>query len=295
MSDPRHEPFNGLAALYAAGALSDAERTSFETHLEVCHECVDEARALMPVTQALVYAAHPLDPPPALRARVLHQILGTVPAPSSIHAGSTISVDAPMMAPEESDAATSDADSTRRGLGAPFWLAASLVIGAAGGGGWYVAELDHQIVELQKELDVTAAQTELMRLQAAVARAASSERDAVLAIVTGPDARQINLVGQPLAPRAEARVVWSETTDMVFLASGLPPLPAGDIYQLWFVLPDAPVGAALLAPDADGSATLTVEIPDAVALPATMAITVEPAGGVPAPTGDVYLLGQAAK
>ena len=72
-------------------------------------------------------------------------------------------------------------------------------------------------------------------------------------------------------------------------------LPAGDIYQLWFVLPDAPVGAALLAPDADGSATLTVEIPDAVALPATMAITVEPAGGVPAPTGDVYLLGQPAK
>ena len=155
-----------------------------------------------------------------------------------------------------------------------------------------MAELDRQIVELQEELATTAAQTELMQLQAAVARAASAERDAVLAIVTGPDARQINLVGQPLAPRAEARAVWNETTDMVFLASGLPPLPAGDVYQLWFVLSDAPVSAALLDPDPDGSATLIVEIPDAVALPATMAITVEPAGGVPAPTGDVYLLGQ---
>ena len=291
MNDPRHEPFNGLASLYAAGALSDAERTSFETHLEVCRECVTEARALMPVTHALVYAAPPLDAPPALRARVMQQITGTVPT-SPIRAGAATSLDEPMRPPEEPAVSSTDTESTPRGPGALFWLAASLVIAAAGGGGWYVAELDRQIVELQEELATTAAQTELMQLQAAVARAASAERDAVLAIVTGPDAQQINLVGQPLAPRAEARAVWNETTDMVFLASGLPPLPAGDVYQLWFVLSDAPVSAALLDPDPDGSATLIVEIPDAVALPATMAITVEPAGGVPAPTGDVYLLGQ---
>lgn len=66
------------------------------------------------------------------------------------------------------------------------------------------------------------------------------------------------------------------------------------MYQLWFVLPEAPVSAALLDPNPDGNATVIVEIPNAMPLPTAMAITVERAGGAPAPTGDVYLLGQPA-
>ena len=292
MSDPRHEPFDGLAALYAAGALSDAELASFETHLEVCLDCVHEVRALIPVTHGLVHAAPPLDAPAALRARVLQQITGTVPAPARMDAGAVMSADSLRTALEDPGDDPSATATGRSGPGALFWLAASLLIAAAGGGGWYVAELDRQIEGLRGDLATATAETARMQLQAAVASATAAERDAVLAIVTGPGAQQITLVGQPLAPRATARAIWNETTDMVFLASGLPPLPTGDVYQLWFVLPDAPMSAALLDPDPDGSTTLIVEIPDTVPLPATMAITVEPAGGVPAPTGDVYLLGQ---
>ena len=79
---------------------------------------------------------------------------------------------------------------------------------------------------------------------------------------------------------------------MVIIATGLPPLPQGDVYQVWFVLPDAPVSAALLEPNEDGDVTLILEVPDTVTLPAVMAMTVEPAGGVPAPTGNLYLLRQ---
>lgn len=294
MSDARHEPFEGMAALYALGALTATEREGVESHLELCLDCVREVRSLISVTHGLAHVAPPLDATPALRTRVLEQITGTVPPPSDTSTTDTTGLDSPGPALDSPDDDRRDTEPARTGPGALFWLAAVLVVAAAGGGGWYVAELDRQIVALEDNLATATAETARLHVDAAAASAVAAERDAVLAIVTSASAQQLTLVGQPLAPRATARAVWTDAAEMVFLASGLPPLPAGDVYQLWFVRPDAPVSAALLDPDDDGRATVIIDVPDAMLLPTTMAITVEPTGGVPAPTGDVYLLGQPA-
>ena len=291
MSDLQHAPFDGLAALYALGALSEDDRTAFETHLEVCVECVGEVKSLLPITHGLVHSPPPLDAPTPLRARVLGQATGAAPAPRTVPERDTAPLDA-LLPLDEPDPARLLATPPHRGPGVLFWLAASLLIGAAGGGGWYVAELGSQLQDLHAALDSSNRLTELAQTQMEAARAATVERDAVLAIVTGPGVQRLDLAGQPLAPRASARALWNDAADMVFIATGLPSLPAGDIYQLWFVLPDAPMSAALLAPNADGDATVRLEIPDNVTLPAAMAMTVEPVGGAPAPTGDLYLLGQ---
>ncbi|MDE0830372.1 MAG: anti-sigma factor [Vicinamibacterales bacterium] len=294
MSEPQHEQFDGWPALYAVGALSPAEREGFGTHLEVCRECVDEVRELLAVTHGLAHTVPALDAPSALRTRVLQEITGTRPTQSRSGADGGVALASPV----NEDAASGDAhdaEPPRGGPGALFWLAASLVVAAAGGGGWYVAGLDRQITGLETELAASTHNAERLRLDAAATSTAAAERDAVLAIVAGTGAQQLTLVGQPLAPRATARAVWTDAAEMVLLASGLPPLPDGDVYQLWFVLPEAPVSAALLDPDPDGGATVIVAIPDAVPLPAVMAITVEAAGGAEAPTGDVYLLGQPAQ
>ena len=193
---------------------------------------------------------------------------------------------------DEPDTPTPLVTPRRRGPGVLFWLAASLLIATTGGVGWYVAELSNQVQSLRAALDAANNLTERAETQMEAARAATAEREAVLALVTGSDVQQLDLEGQPLAPRASARVLWNNAAEMVFIATGLPSLPAGDVYQLWFVLPDAPVGAALLEPDQNGDATMILEVPDTVTLPPVMAMTVEPAGGVPAPTGNLYLLGQ---
>lgn len=292
MSDPRHESFDGLAALYAMGALSEDERTTFEMHLEVCVECVGHVKSLLPVSHGLVHAAPPVDPPAALRARVLGQVAGAAPPPRESPAEARAPIDTPFTALDEPDVPTVYVGSPRRGPGSLFWLAAAALIGAAGAGGWYVSELTRQIEGLRAAIDAATTLTERADLELEAARSAAAEREAVLAIATGPDVQQLDLAGQPLAPRAAARVLWNDADDMVLLATGLPALPAGDVYQLWFVLPDAPVSAALVEPDPGGDATVILQVPDAVLLPATMAITIEPAGGVAAPTGDVYLLGQ---
>ena len=292
MNKLEHAPFDELAGLYALGALSKEDRTAFETHLEVCLECVREVNSLLPVTHTLIHSAPPLDAPPSLRARVLGHITGTAPAPRDI---ASAPVDALFTALDESDTPTLFVKPPRRELGALFWIAATLLIAAAGVGGWRVAELDREVGELRTALNATTRLTERAETQLEAARAADAEREAVLAIATGPDVQQLALEGQPLAPRASARALWNNMADMVFIATGLPSLPAGDVYQLWFVLPNAPMSAALVEPDADGGATVILEVPDTVTLPVVMAMTVEPAGGVPAPTGNLYLLGQPAR
>jgi anti-sigma-K factor RskA len=90
---------------------------------------------------------------------------------------------------------------------------------------------------------------------------------------------------------ARARALWSRQRGMVFTASNLPPLPPGRVYQVWVVTAQAPVSAGLLTPDAQGGGSVYFETPVDIAPPVAVAVTLEPAGGVPAPTGARYLIG----
>jgi anti-sigma-K factor RskA len=117
-----------------------------------------------------------------------------------------------------------------------------------------------------------------------------------VAVLTAPDVARIDLAGQtPVAPQATARAFWSRSRGMVFTAANLPPLPAGRVYQLWVVTAQrAPLSAGLLTPDGQGSVSATFNTPADIPQPVALAVTIEPAGGVPAPTGDRYLIGTVA-
>src|SRR5947208_100490 len=80
----------------------------------------------------------------------------------------------------------------------------------------------------------------------------AADLQAPLAVLTAPDVRQIRLAGQPVAPNAAARVYWSRSRGLVFTGTNLPKAPAGRIYQLWFVTPNAAISAGLLNPDDSG-------------------------------------------
>jgi anti-sigma-K factor RskA len=79
---------------------------------------------------------------------------------------------------------------------------------------------------------------------------------------------------------------------MVFAANNLPPLPAGRTYQVWLVAGGPPVSAGLVEPDESGRSIAIFRTPVDVTGPVTVAVTIEPAGGVPAPTGAFYLTGK---
>jgi len=58
-------------AAYALGALTEDETRRFEEHLETCELCRADLAALKPVVAALPAAAEPLQPPPALKKRIM--------------------------------------------------------------------------------------------------------------------------------------------------------------------------------------------------------------------------------
>ena len=135
-----------------------------------------------------------------------------------------------------------------------------------------------------------ALQTSEQRLQAA-ARETTSVR-ASLALLTAPDLSELRLVGQAPAPNARARAFLSRSRGLLFAATDLPLLPSDRTYQLWFLTPGVPVSAGLLRPDAQGNATVAFEMASSVPNPTGLALSLEPEGGVPAPTGAIYLATQ---
>jgi len=157
--------------------------------------------------------------------------------------------------------------------------------------GIYMASLQRRIRALEGDLRAALLRVDDGERRVNVAMRAAADAQTPLSVLTAPDVRRIDLAGQAAAPSASARAFWSRSRGLVITAANLPPLPAGRIYQLWFVARPAPVSAGLLTPDAGGSLTTTLPTPADVPNPTALAVTIEPEGGVPSPTGAMYLVG----
>jgi anti-sigma-K factor RskA len=134
-------------------------------------------------------------------------------------------------------------------------------------------------------------QEEIRALEADLARrdADVSLRRRLLELLAAPDARIASLTGREGAPAASGRVVWLNG-EVGFLGRALPSLPADKTYELWAIVDSSPVPAGLFAVDDEGNSTGTFTLDPAPAHVDAFALTLEPAGGVDAPTGDMILV-----
>jgi anti-sigma-K factor RskA len=110
-------------------------------------------------------------------------------------------------------------------------------------------------------------------------------------LIAHTDTRVAALNGpQSTTPQAAGWIVWSPSQRRGFMVvHHLPALPAGKTYQLWAVTGQQVQSATVFQVDTVGHAALMV--PEAVAHPDRFEITVEPAGGVVAPSGPLMLSG----
>jgi anti-sigma-K factor RskA len=94
-----------------------------------------------------------------------------------------------------------------------------------------------------------------------------------------------------MAERARARLTFDAQTGRAMLtAADLPPAPPGKAYQLWFIAAGKPpMPGSVFRPDAHGHAEMHENIPPEGRTAAVFAVTLEPAGGTSAPTGEIYL------
>jgi hypothetical protein len=120
----------------------------------------------------------------------------------------------------------------------------------------------------QLRSNVSEMETSLSRMQEAVRMMAE------------PETKQVTFGKGP-----QGRVLVNPKRGVLFLASNLPQLPAGKIYELW-VIPKggAPKPSGLFQADASGNAMHMVAGPIDIAATGAFAVSVEPEAGSPAPT-----------
>jgi hypothetical protein len=305
-----HEDWLAQADIYAVGALDGDELIAFEAHLTAgCPVCEEHLRRTREALTLLPQALEPLTPPPTLKTRLLAQIAAEADAaPSVIHptrrrqwwmglsalaaAGLLITLSVQLY-------------QARQGIQQLRAQVASLQ--------HTIAEREEAIQAGQRELQratetIATLQSELAQREETieaerhqreqVERVVASlqgelvEREAALRSLTGPQVRAVRLAGLPPSPSANGQVLWNPAARTgVLLTSGLPPTPPDRVYELWAIAGSEPVPAGIFRVDEAGHGFLRVPPLRGKKRVDKFAVTLEPAGGVPKPTGPMHLLG----
>jgi anti-sigma-K factor RskA len=136
-----------------------------------------------------------------------------------------------------------------------------------------------------------ATRTELGRLSTELqqTKAQLDHQLAVVQLFTSPDTHMAKLAGTNVAPDAQATLAYDKDGRAMLMARGLPAAPAGKAYQLWYIAGGKAMPGKMLTTDPAGNAMLEDRIPAAALGGAVFAVTLEPEGGMPSPTGAIYL------
>jgi anti-sigma-K factor RskA len=258
------EELQELAAGYALGSLEGDDRARFEALLRA--EDRDARRALRQFEETLarVAAERPEAPPQQVKAALLARIDA-----------------APRVSSGDGSRVVPLAGRPRRSL----WTVALAGAMAAG------------IAAIAVGLAVSTSyerRLEALGQEAAVLKAELDRQAAVLAILRDPATQVVALSGLAPSPAARARMMWHDKAGGLLVAAGLPPAPPDKAYQLWAIAGGgAPVPAGVFTVDAGGTGSLRVPPLPGVSRVDVFAVTLEPAAGVPAPTGAMYLAGKA--
>ena len=252
-----------LAAVYALGGLEGEDRARFEALLQAGDP--DATSAVRDFQGTLLeLAAATTEAPPAGVKQALMERIGAQPSPSisAVRAG----------------LATAPA---RRSWWPAVWAAAMAAGIAAIAVGLSLSAM------YEKQLEAVAEETRALRAEI-------ERQQAILALVRDPGTQVVALAGLEPAPAAKARMIWNAPKGGLLMTAGLPAAPPGKAYQLWAIEgTKAPVSGGVFEVGADGAATVRVLPLPGVDKVDVFAVTLEPAGGVPAPTGQMYLAGKA--
>ena len=244
--------------LYALGALEGEEKQAFEKHLAECNECIrrlTEARGRITLFGLAAPAAQPA-------AELRERLLDRLPRKTQIHTSGRMIPSPP---------------------GRRVWalVSATIVLLVIAGLGSLFLALSNRRLERQ-----------LADLRAAVEhqRAQMAHERAMMDLLTAPDTMEVKLAARGQLPTC--RVYCNLRQRALFYSGTLPPSPPGHTYQLWLVpMEGKPMSVGTFLPDAKGTVSGDWwDLPAGIA-PKAFAVTVEPAGGRPEPSGPPVVWG----
>jgi Anti-sigma-K factor rskA, C-terminal len=249
-----HEEWLERAEIYGLSALDGDELIQFEAHLASgCPVCEGHVRETGESLIVIARSLPLLTPPPQVKARLLHQI-------------------SPEVAP-------SIRENTRSrwfswGIGAGAFAAAGLLITMT----WSLYATRQELHTLQKDV--------------ASIQAGSILHETGIEFLSDPRAQSVHLKGLAPSPGAVGHLLWNpESRKGILITQGLPKNTPDKVYELWAIAGDEPVPMGTFSVEDKPHTLLKIpSLPQGKSFD-KFAVTLEPAGGVPKPTGPMHLLG----
>lgn len=285
--DVSHSEAMELLPEAALDALPPDDQAGVVAHATGCPECGPALIALRDAIAAMAFAAPPVTVDDVRRARVRTRLMARARADLSV-------ADAP-------DGGVGDVRVTGTGprlvAGSPgqaVAVAPRRTWGAVAALGWGLAiAAGIAVVSVQRHaaVDTEAYAVSQRALQARVdaLRDSMQTRDAFVRSVTGQHISSMQLTSGAVRA-AWAWMFWDHVTNRwTLVARDLPVPAAGRTYQLWLVTPKAKISAGTFTPRPDGAAEVQATYALAPDQLSAIAVTEEPAGGVPQPTGALVI------
>jgi anti-sigma-K factor RskA len=252
--------------LYALGALDDAERKAFESHVASCADCAEKVAAARGRIAILALAAPLVAPSPGVKETLMRQVIASAEGPGG-HFGH--------VRPERANG----------GVFARWWAVLLPVAGAFALATillWlHNEQLDRQLADLRSTIEQQKQELAETRHQAD--------------LIAARETLVVPLWSQKGTPadhgEGHARVLYNAKEGMMTYDGWLPSAPADKSYQLWLVpMNGAPISAGVFNPKNGEMSHMMKKLPAGVTAK-EFAVSLEPAGGMPHPTGPMVLVG----
>lgn len=244
-------------ALYSLGLLSGSELVELREHIEsgcgVCKKLLEDSNT---VFTALPHSLEDMPVPPTLEKRIFERL--------------------------ESKEATRE---TTPQIGfwqrvRPFWLN----LGTAASFALILFLIISNITLMNRLSSQQEAMNELI--------AKSGKESEMMHFIMAPKIDSVRLASKMSGMDATGKLLMNpETHQALLLVSNVPVLEKGKTYQLWIIDGGKPVSMGTFDVDSKGNKMMEIKSMPEPTQRSQFAVTLEPEGGMPHPTGAMYLAG----
>lgn len=257
-----------LIPAYVLSALDPPDLVAVMEHLRLCRTCEAEVAAYRRVADMLPFATPATEPPPELKLRLMAQI--------EREAAGKLDTRGKSVTPKVT------------GRSRPGWIRGErsvprIILWGAAAALVATIALGIMVIQLRSALDQQVAQTR--SLQALLQR-----QQQINSFLTSPNMVTLNVQATAAGSQTHGRLFLSRDSQHALLVvDDLPPLPAGQVYQLWLIRDGERDSGGIFTVDEQGYGVLLVEAPHPIRMYQAIGVTNEPPGGSPGPTGTKWL------